>query len=243
MFGVGYQEMLLIGLAALLLFGPGKLPEVMSQAGKWYKQFRDVTAGLTDEFNKTVAEAKTELDGMGIDLGPMQKQVDSISKSVQKDLGGAKKTTSTGKRTTGTAKSSTSSKATTSKSASSKSTTAKKTSTSTSTKAASGTGARTNTTTAKPNMTTGRKLETASKEDPYASLSLFEQPERPTKRRARSATPSALTDLTPRIGEESTANAGAEKAADPVAEVFDADDPISRARQRRLRAGYAQLSA
>jgi len=241
MFGVGYQEMLLIGLAALLLFGPGKLPEVMSQAGKWYKQFRDVTAGLTDEFNKTVAEAKTELDGMGIDLGPMQKQVDSISKSVQKDLGGAKKTTSTGKRTTGTAKSSTSSKATTSKSASSKSTTAKKTSTST--KAASGTDARTNTTTAKPNMTTGRKVETASKEDPYASLSLFEQPERPTKRRVRSATPSALTDLTPRIGEESTANAGAEKAADPVSEVFDADDPISRARQRRLRAGYAQLSA
>lgn len=241
MFGVGYQEMLLIGLAALLLFGPGKLPEVMSQAGKWYKQFRDVTSGLTDEFNKTVAEAKTELDGMGIDLGPMQKQVDSISKSVQKDLGGAKKTTSTGKKTTGTAKSSTSSKSTTSKSTSSKSTTAKKTGSTT--KAAAGTGARTNTTAAKPNMTTGRVVETASKEDPYASLSLFEQSERPTKRRARSATPSALTDLTPRIGEETAATVVAEKAAEPVAEMFDADDPISRARQRRLRAGYSQLSA
>ena len=58
MFGVGYQEMLLIGLAALLLFGPGKMPEMMSQAGKWYKQFRDVTSELSGEFNKTVAEAK-----------------------------------------------------------------------------------------------------------------------------------------------------------------------------------------
>jgi len=92
-------------------------------------------------------------------------------------------------------------------------------------------------------MTSGRVVETASKEDPYASLSLFEQPERPTKRRARSATPSALTDLTPRIDEEAAASVVADKVAEPVAEAFDADDPISRARQRRLRAGYTQLSA
>lgn len=250
MFGVGYQEMLLIGLAALLLFGPGKLPEVMSQAGKWYKQFRDVTSGLTDEFNKTVAEAKGELEGVVGDLGPMQKQVDSITKSVQKDLGanGKNRTTSTGKKTTGTsaskAKSSTASKTgTAAKSSATKSTSTSKSSSS---RTSTGTGtSRTNQ--PKSNTTTAKAVVTASKEDPFASVSLFEQPERPTQRRARSATPRALTDLTPRdqpeSGNDGVKDAPVKTSTTPVAAVIDADDPIARARQRRLRAGYAQASA
>jgi TatA/E family protein of Tat protein translocase len=244
MFGVGYQEMLLIGLAALLLFGPGKLPEVMGQAGKWYKQFRDVTSGLTDEFNKTVAEAKGELEGVVGDLGPMQKQVNSITKSVQKDLGanGKARTGTTGAKKSTTTSSSSKSKSTSaSKSTATKSTTASKTTSSrTST---GGTGSRTNQ--PKPSMTSGKPVVNASKEDPFASISLFEQPERPTKRRARSATPSALTDLTPRdiAGDEPDTLADTSSASAPAPVVIDADDPIARARQRRRRAGYAQATA
>lgn len=238
MFGVGYQEMLLIGLAALLLFGPGKLPEVMSQAGKWYKQFRDVTADLTGEFNKTVAEAKGELDGLGIDLGPMQQQVNSISKSVQKDLGGTagKKTTTTGKKTT------TSSSASKAKSGTaSKSSTTKSTSTRTTSNSRTGAKATATNTSTKPSVTTAKPVVVASKEDPFAGVSLFEQAERKPRRRARSATPSAFTDLTPRVDdaveEIVTVAASAEKAS------FDENDPLARARQRRLKAGYAQATA
>jgi Sec-independent protein translocase protein TatA len=235
MLGVGYQELFLIGLAALLLFGPGKLPEVMGQAGKWYKQFRDVTSELTGEFEKTVAEAKSEMGDLGLDLGPMQKQVNSITKSVQKDLGGTgKKTTTTGSK----AKSTTGSKSTSSKSTSASKSTGKTTSSRTSTGASA-----TRTNTSKPNMTTGKPVVVASKEDPYASISMFEQAERKPKRRARAATPSIFTDPTPRDIEAMEPAVDTPKANAPAGIVIDADDPIARARQRRLKAGYAQATA
>lgn len=244
MFGVGYQEMLLIGLAALLLFGPGKMPEMMSQAGKWYKQFRDVTSELSGEFNKTVAEAKGELDAMGVDLGPMQQQVNSITKSVQKDLGGTagKKTTTTGKKTTSTsssAKKSTSSSAT-------KSTASKSGSKTTSTRTSAGASKTAKTPTDSRAQGSAhakaKPVVVASKEDPFAGVSLFEQTERKPKRRARSATPTVFTDLTPRDVDEPQAPAAASEApAAPVA--IDTDDPIARARQRRMKAGYTQASA
>lgn len=238
MFGVGYQEMLLIGLAALLLFGPGKMPEMMSQAGKWYKQFRDITSDLTGEFNKTVAEAKGELDGLGIDLGPMQKQVNSISKSVQKDLGGTagKKTTTTGKKTTTTSSSSKAKTGTAAKATPAKSTTSR-------TSGSTATGTKTNA--PKTSMTSGKPVVVASKEEPYAGISLFEQAERKPRRRARSATPAAVTDPTPRGFDEAeeAASAAASTAAPAPETTFDADDPLARARQRRLKAGYAQASA
>lgn len=244
MFGIGYQEMLLIGLAALLLFGPGKMPEMMSQAGKWYKQFRDVTSELSGEFNKTVAEAKGELDAMGVDLGPMQKQVDSITRSVQKDLGGTagkKTTTTTGKKTT----TSSAKKGTTSTAAKSSTTKTGTKSTSTRTSAsASKTTKPTDSRATTSAHATAKPVVVASKEDPFAGVSLFEQAERKPTRRARSATPSAFTDLTPRDADEPqtlVTAATAESSPAPVA--IDADDPIARARQRRMKAGYAQASA
>ncbi len=242
MFGVGYQEMLLIGLAALLLFGPGKMPEMMSQAGKWYKQFRDVTSELSGEFNKTVAEAKGELDAMGVDLGPMQKQVNSITRSVEKDLGG-KKTTTTGRKST---TSSTAKKGTTtgSKSTGTKSTSTSKT---TSTRTSSG-GSKSATKTPTDSRAQGsahakaKPVVVASKEDPFAGVSLFEQDERKPKRRARSATPTVFTDLTPReVDEPQVVAAPSEAPSAPIA--IDTNDPIARARQRRLKAGYTQASA
>jgi sec-independent protein translocase protein TatA len=236
MLGIGMQEMLIIGVAALLLFGPGKLPEVMSQAGKWYKQFRDVTSDLTGEFNKTVAEAKGELEGLGVDLGPMQKQVNSISRSVQKDLGGTtgSKSTSAGKKTTSTSsaakKSGTS---TTAKSTTSRSTTGSK----------SAVTNKSTTTAAKPSVTKPKPVVVASKEDPFAGVSLFEQAERKPRRRSRSATPAAFTDLTPRIDDVIEESVAAPVSAEKAPVTFDQNDPLARARQRRIKAGYAQATA
>jgi len=83
----------------------------------------------------------------------------------------------------------------------------------------------------------------ATKDDPYASLSLFEQPERKPRRRARSATPSVISDLTPRDNGHEDAMAAATVTEAPAAISFDQDDPLARARQRRLKAGYAQATA
>ena len=52
--GVGTQELLLILLVALLLFGGKKIPELMKGLGKGVKSFRDGMNGL-DEADKSSA--------------------------------------------------------------------------------------------------------------------------------------------------------------------------------------------
>lgn len=46
MFGIGTQEILLILLIVLLLFGGKKIPELMKGLGKGVKSFRDGMSGL-----------------------------------------------------------------------------------------------------------------------------------------------------------------------------------------------------
>ncbi|MDE5571559.1 MAG: twin-arginine translocase TatA/TatE family subunit [Prevotella sp.] len=51
MFGLGMQEVLLIALIVLLLFGGKKIPELMNGLGKGVKSFKDGMKG-TDEQQK-----------------------------------------------------------------------------------------------------------------------------------------------------------------------------------------------
>lgn len=48
-FGFGAGTAVLIGLAALLVFGPKKLPQLGRAAGDTLKEFKDATKGLTEE--------------------------------------------------------------------------------------------------------------------------------------------------------------------------------------------------
>jgi TatA/E family protein of Tat protein translocase len=50
MFDIGFQEMLVIGVLALLVFGPGKLPELGRMIGRALREFRKAS----DEFRSTV---------------------------------------------------------------------------------------------------------------------------------------------------------------------------------------------
>lgn len=50
MFDIGFQEMLVIGVLALLVFGPGKLPELGRMIGRFLREFRRAS----DEFRSTV---------------------------------------------------------------------------------------------------------------------------------------------------------------------------------------------
>jgi sec-independent protein translocase protein TatA len=45
---VGIEEMLLLLVLALLLFGPKKLPEMARQLGKGVRDFKDAIAGLDE---------------------------------------------------------------------------------------------------------------------------------------------------------------------------------------------------
>ena len=64
MFGIGVPELILILIIGLVVFGPGKLPEVGRAAGKSIREFKKATTAVTEEINaepeKPRLEAKTE---------------------------------------------------------------------------------------------------------------------------------------------------------------------------------------
>ena len=66
MFGIGVPELLLILVIGLVVFGPGKLPEVGRAVGKGIREFKKATPALTAEDEpakeepKKVTTAKTE---------------------------------------------------------------------------------------------------------------------------------------------------------------------------------------
>ncbi|MBP3511067.1 MAG: twin-arginine translocase TatA/TatE family subunit [Prevotella sp.] len=58
MFGLGFQEILVIAFIVLLLFGGKKLPELMRGMGQGVKSFKDGMNGKTDEETKETKEEK-----------------------------------------------------------------------------------------------------------------------------------------------------------------------------------------
>ena len=64
MFGIGVPELILILIIGLVVFGPGKLPEVGRAVGKSIREFKKATTAVTEEINaepeKPRLEAKTE---------------------------------------------------------------------------------------------------------------------------------------------------------------------------------------
>lgn len=49
---LGFPEILLILVIALLVFGPKKLPEIGKSLGKSFREFRRGTSGIMDEINR-----------------------------------------------------------------------------------------------------------------------------------------------------------------------------------------------
>ncbi len=51
---------LLIVIAALLLFGPNKLPELGRAVGRTFREFKDATRDIVDDHNQQPEVKKTE---------------------------------------------------------------------------------------------------------------------------------------------------------------------------------------
>ena len=51
MFGIGFNEIILILLIALIVIGPKKLPDIAKALGKGYREFRKAFEDVKEEFN------------------------------------------------------------------------------------------------------------------------------------------------------------------------------------------------
>ncbi len=61
-FGLGGGEILLILVVALILFGPGKIPEIARGLGKTMHAFRKASTELTTAVTREIEEEKKALD-------------------------------------------------------------------------------------------------------------------------------------------------------------------------------------
>jgi sec-independent protein translocase protein TatB len=207
--GMGWQEMMIILVGALLIFGPDRLPEVAGQIGKFVRDMRKMTGDLTGELERTA--------GVG-----------DIKKAVQQELGGLKSTMdSATKGVTSSVSSATSSvnkSVTAAANAAKGTTTAAKPASTVTGAAAKSTAAKSTT----PAKAAPAPKPVASKKDPLADVSFFEEisPKAPRVVASNGATSTIAASDNGHVKSPTS-------AATP-----DQIDALGRARQRRLSAGY-----
>lgn len=61
MFGIGFVELCVIIVVALVFVGPKKLPELMRQAGKFFVQVRRMTSDVKSTMDEVIHEAEQEI--------------------------------------------------------------------------------------------------------------------------------------------------------------------------------------
>jgi sec-independent protein translocase protein TatB len=86
MFDIGFSELMIIGIVALVVLGPERLPKVAKQAGEWMGKLQRYVADVKSDINRQMEVAE---------LRKMQEEVKdaarSIESSVQSSLNETKK--------------------------------------------------------------------------------------------------------------------------------------------------------
>lgn len=63
MFGLGWQEIVIILVIALIIFGPKRLPELGKSLGQAIRGFREGTTKATEEAKKELKEIEKSVKG------------------------------------------------------------------------------------------------------------------------------------------------------------------------------------
>jgi len=87
---IGTAELLLIGLVALIFFGPRKLPEFARTLGKWRNELRKTTDEFKQTWEKEVAsevnQFKTEVEQFGNEANPLFDDLPTTENSIVKTI-------------------------------------------------------------------------------------------------------------------------------------------------------------
>jgi sec-independent protein translocase protein TatA len=87
-FGIGVPELMLILVIALIVFGPQRLPEVGRSIGKAVRDFRQMSAGFTSEweelskeFEETASEVQREVKEVGAQIGEFEGDIEKVARA------------------------------------------------------------------------------------------------------------------------------------------------------------------
>src|SRR5579859_5924933 len=97
MFDIGWSEILLIAVVALIVIGPKELPGVLRMMGQWMGKARKMAAEFQGQFQEAMREAemadlKKQVDDMAHDiksydpLKSAREDVENIGKELNKDF-------------------------------------------------------------------------------------------------------------------------------------------------------------
>jgi sec-independent protein translocase protein TatA len=64
MLGLGWQELVIVLVIIMIIFGAGKLPEVAKSLGQGVKEFKQESAGATDSLAAASAASGDAYDGV-----------------------------------------------------------------------------------------------------------------------------------------------------------------------------------
>ena len=74
MFEIGWSELLLIGIVALIAIGPKELPTVLRTLGQWMNKLRRMASEFQSQFQEAMREAE---------MADLKKQVDEMTSQAQ----------------------------------------------------------------------------------------------------------------------------------------------------------------
>ena len=74
MFEIGWGELLIIGIVALIAIGPKELPGVLRTLGQWMSKLRRMASEFQSQFHEAMREAE---------LADLKKQVDEMTSQAQ----------------------------------------------------------------------------------------------------------------------------------------------------------------
>ncbi len=88
---LGMQEIVLILVIMLIVFGPKKLPEMAKELGKAYQEFRKASANITDATSSLWKDIENEENSVisiakNLDLDTEEKSIKQLIQEIEKEI-------------------------------------------------------------------------------------------------------------------------------------------------------------
>jgi TatA/E family protein of Tat protein translocase len=86
LFGMGPMEIAVILIVALVIFGPGKLPEIGGQVGRAVRDFRRATRDLTAEFQDSIDDVQSTIGEMKATVTDVRNETAALAATIPASL-------------------------------------------------------------------------------------------------------------------------------------------------------------